>query len=85
MREVIPLSERKVDWIFLGFFLINAGELVTCTAAIPSDFSSGAGASIAVAFRQPSGIGENETISILALGASRATTATSLGRTAMAP
>ncbi len=23
MREVIPLSERKVDWIFLGFFLIN--------------------------------------------------------------
>ena len=48
----------------LGFFLINAGELVTCTAAIPSDFSSGAGGSIAVAFRQPSGIGENETISM---------------------
>jgi hypothetical protein len=23
MREPIPLSERKVDWIFLGFFLIN--------------------------------------------------------------
>ena len=44
MREPIPLAERKIDWIFIGFFLINFGfityivDLEQLVVADPDDF-----------------------------------------------
>lgn len=44
MREPIPLSERKLDWFFIGFFLINIGfitylfDIEQLTVADPYNF-----------------------------------------------